>query len=159
MEFLESLGFRGAVVGVAGGALSSVDPGRGLPMIDLIAIDGTVGGTDPFEGSGQLQLSNNSDNWVSRLVNLDGLTSAILSFQWRATGFGGGDVAYVKIYDGNWFTLLAVVDGDDDNNWHLATFDLSGYNFNSNFLIQFEAGMNQDNDDFFIDDVKITGTQ
>jgi len=50
-----------------------------------------------------------------------------------------------------------VDNGQDDNTYHYADIDLSGYGMVSNFQVSFEAHMSETNDYFYIDDIEIVG--
>jgi len=95
---------------------------------------------------------------ASRTVNMSGVTGASLSFQWRADSFEGGESAVVSINDGSgWTSVLTVNNGQDDNNNHTQTVDLSGYSMSSTFQIRFKINGSSDRDYFYIDNIEITG--
>ena len=87
-----------------------------------------------------------------------GVTGAHLTFQWKANSFEIGETATIEVNDGTWHTVQTVIDGQDDNAYHSANIDLSGYNMVSNFQIRVAAHMSATNDYFYIDNLIITGT-
>jgi len=125
------------------------------------AFSGTVdvigGTTGPHTGSYHLRLRS-SDGIATRAVNMAGVTAAHLKFWWKAYSFEAGETAVVEVYDGAWHTVLTVVDGNDDNTYHSANVNLSGYNMVSNFQVRAASHMGGPGDYFYIDDVNITGT-
>jgi endoglucanase len=89
-----------------------------------------------YQGDFRLRLSESAS--ARRTVDLSSVDAAMLSFYWRANGLGGaGDAATVEIYDGQWRQVLLVQDGEDDNIWHFARIDLSGYDMASDFQVRF----------------------
>ena len=91
----------------------------------------------------------------ARVVDLSGQSGLTLSYWWKANSLDGGEWATVEIYDGTgWYTLQTITDGDDDNVYHYAEFDLSGYDMVSDFeiLITNNGG---NRDWFYFDDFTI----
>ncbi len=108
-------------------------------------------------GARQLVVRGDSNGSVKRAVNMTGVTNARLKFSWKAKTFEDGDVGYVKVYDGSWHTVLTVNNDMDDNTFHSANINLSGYNMDSNFNIRIHINANGKKDFFYVDDIEITG--
>jgi hypothetical protein len=93
---------------------------------------------------------------ASRAINMTGATDARLNFNWKANSFEAGETAVVEIYDGtNWINVMTISDGQDDNAYHAASFDLAGYNLGSSFQVRFRSLMSATDDFFYVDDLRI----
>ncbi|RME79506.1 MAG: hypothetical protein D6784_00615, partial [Chloroflexi bacterium] len=114
-----------------------------------------MGTRSPHSAPRMLRLRNTAQ--AARTVNLTGVTGAQLTFWWKARAFESGDKAVVQINDGSSHTIFTINNGDDDDNWHKATIDLSSYNMTSNFEIRFKMQGNSDKDYLYLDDIEITG--
>ncbi len=108
----------------------------------------------PYGGSYHLKLAG-SDGAATRTVNLAGKSEAELTFWWKASSFETGESATVEIYDGSWHTVLTIDDTDDDNTYHEAVIDLSGYNLIEDFQIRISSDMGDADDLLYIDDLTI----
>ncbi len=65
------------------------------------------------------------------------------------------DYATIEVYDGTgWYTLLTIQDGDDDDVYHYAEFDLSGYEMNADFEIRISS-FGGSRDWLYLDDLTI----
>jgi hypothetical protein len=114
----------------------------------------TSSGT-PANGSYHLQLTGNTGS-ATRAVDLSGVTAARLVFDWKASSFESSESAVVEIYDGtNWIAVLTVSDGQDDDNYHHADIDLSGYTLGSGFQVRIRSQMSAADDLFYVDDLMI----
>ena len=122
-------------------------------------LDGNSSITDagfPHQGSQHLRLRS-SDGIATRMVNMTGVVAVHdLSFWWKADSFEAGEYASMEVYDGSWHTVLTVVDGEDDNAYHLADVNLAGYNMVGQ--VRAASHMGVSGDYFYIDDILITGT-
>jgi len=115
-----------------------------------------VGTGSPNHGSNHLQLTGNN-GVASRAVNMAGVTSAHLIFDWKANLFEAGETAVVEIYNGTtWITVQTIGDGQDDNVYHHSDIDLSSYTLTSSFQVRFRSLMSDANDFFFVDDLWIS---
>ena len=120
---------------------------------------GTVAFTNsgtPKSGTYHMQLSGNNAT-ATRAVNLSGLTSAHLVFDWKANSFEASETGKVEIYNGtSWITVKTVVNGNDDNVYHHEDIDLSSYSLTSSFQVRFSLLSADTNDYFYIDNLFIT---
>ena len=118
----------------------------------------TISNGNAHSGTYALRLRSNT-GLATRTVNMAGVVSIHnLSLWWKAYHFETGEYATVDVFDGSWHTVLTVSDGQDDNIYHLADVNLSGYNMVSNFQIRAASHMGGDGDFFYIDDILIAGT-
>ncbi|MEI6176099.1 MAG: Ig-like domain-containing protein [Verrucomicrobiota bacterium] len=84
----------------------------------------------------------------------------VLTFNWKANSFDSStETAKVEVYDGKWYTVLLVVDGQDTNAYQAATIDLSGYNMVSNFQIRASIQGSAIDDYFYLDNIQINSSQ
>ena len=110
----------------------------------------------PQSGVYHLQLASN-DGMASRAVSLAGVTSATLAFDWKANSFESGETAVVEIYNGtSWINVMTISDGQDDNVYHHASIDLSGYALTSGFQVRFRSLMSAADDYLYIDNLVIS---
>ena len=105
--------------------------------------------------SGAYHMRMTKTGVASRTADLTGQSNLTLSFWWKADSIEAGDYGTIEIYDGTgWRTLLTIQDGDDDNVYHYAEFDLSGYEMNADFEIRISSFGNA-NDWLYLDDLTI----
>ena len=116
-----------------------------------------IAGTVPAHtGSHHLRLRS-YNGVATRTVNMTGVVALHqLSFWWKAFDFETGETAVVEVYDGSWHTVLTVIDGEDDDIYHVADVDLAGYNMVSQ--VRAESHMGGTGGYFYIDDINIVGT-
>jgi hypothetical protein len=130
-----------------GGAWTFTPSGSGTATV--------INSDSPNAGTYHLQLTGNGAV-ASRAVNLSGLASARLVFDWKANSFESGETATVDIYDGtSWITVLTITDTQDDNIYHHADISLAGYTLGSSFQVRVRSLMGDSTDLFYIDDLKI----
>ncbi|PIE31783.1 hypothetical protein CSA56_17310, partial [candidate division KSB3 bacterium] len=67
-----------------------------------------------------------------------------------------GETASIQVNDGGWRPLATFNNGDDDNRWHIVTYDLNAVN---GVQVGFEINGNEANDRFFINYVQIHGDE
>ena len=92
---------------------------------------------------------------ASRVVDLSGESGLMLSYWWKADSIEAGEYATIEINDGTgWYTLQTINDSDDDNLYHYAEFDLSGYDMTTDFEIRITTNAGS-RDWFYFDDFKI----
>ncbi|HET6427249.1 MAG TPA: hypothetical protein VFJ30_03595, partial [Phycisphaerae bacterium] len=66
-----------------------------------------------------------------------------------------GEYALIEVNDGTgWTTLRTIQDGDDDNVYHYASYDLSGFDMVSDFEVRISLSAGS-RDWVFIDDILI----
>jgi hypothetical protein len=95
------------------------------------------------------------DGVASRTVDLSGQTDLTLSFWWKADSLESGEYATIEVYDGTgWHTLQTIADGDDDNVYHYAEYDLSGYQMVADFEVRISLSAGA-RDWVYIDDLLI----
>ena len=115
-----------------------------------------VSTSTPKTGTYHLQLTGNN-GVASRAVSLSGVTSATLSFDWKANSFEAGETAVVEIYNGtSWVNVMTISDGQDDNAYHHADINLSSYTLTSGFQVRFRSLMSATDDFFYIDNLLIS---
>jgi hypothetical protein len=109
----------------------------------------------PATGTYHLRLTSNN-GVASRAVNLSGVSTARLVFDWKATSFEASETAVVEIYNGtSWITVQTIIDGQDDNVYHHSDIDLSGYTLGSSFQVRIRSLMSATDDTLYIDNLKI----
>jgi len=114
----------------------------------------------PHGGNGHARLRSSS-GYMTRVVDLAGVTQARLEYWGKAYSFEKSDQLHVLVSpDGSNWTLVQVFDQyDDDNQYHQHSIDLSGFAMTSTFHIAFDAQMNGTGDRFWVDDVEIIGVR
>ncbi|MEP0173982.1 MAG: hypothetical protein ABJH28_01320 [Paraglaciecola sp.] len=96
------------------------------------------------------------DSQAIRTLDLNGASSATLSFYWMSNIQEGFGFNRVEIYDGSWHTIWKTTKQQMGNEFELAEVDLSNYSLNSEFKIKFTSRMTDSNTSYFkIDGVKI----
>jgi hypothetical protein len=116
---------------------------------------------NPHTGSGHVRLRRNN-GYMERQVNLAGATSVQLTFWAKVNSFESNDNAVVKVSpDGvHWTTLMPFTPAQSDNTYHEYSFDLpSSFDGATDLFIRFDANMSGSNDQFYVDDVEISGVQ
>jgi len=122
--------------------------------------DATIKRTgSPYEGSYHL-IMRDDNSYVKRAADLSGRSGLHLQFQAKVDRFELGDEMYCKVSPDstNWTTVKTWTDTDDDDTYHLSDIDLSTYTMSSEFWIAFESGMDNNNDYFYVDDLRIVDT-
>jgi len=110
----------------------------------------------PHTGSYHLNLTN-SFGIAKRAVNLSDTSIAFLQVWAKVNSLEGGDIATCQISSDNvsWHTVYTWDEDDSDNTYHYYSIDLSSYDLTSCFWISFNAGMNGDDDYFYVDDIVV----
>ena len=111
----------------------------------------------PHGPTHHLEMLKKSEGTLS--VNMSGVTGAQLDFYWKAKSFdNSSETAEVSVYDGTgWYVVKTINNGEDDNAYHAASIDLSGYSMIEGFQVQFKINGSGTADYFYIDDIEITG--
>jgi hypothetical protein len=119
----------------------------------------TTSGT-PYGGSYHLLLQN-STGYTARAVDLSAQSLAHLQFWAKVYAFEGGDYAYCLVSSDNvtWNTVYTFDNQSPDNTYLYYDIDISAYDLTSQFWIAFQAGMNQADDYFYVDDISINAVR
>jgi 3-phytase len=115
----------------------------------------------PHGGTSHVRLRR-STGYLQRSVNLSGATSVILTFCAKVRSFEGSDRARVRVSpDGATFTTLMEFTSAHSNNSYRCynNLSLAGFPMTSNFRIAFDADMSSDGDEWFLDDIQVTGVR
>ncbi len=100
------------------------------------------------------------DGTAERGANLSNLSSATLSFFWKATALSNDDAFYVQISANNgstWATVHTVILGNSGTEYAQFTFPLTSTYLTSGFKIKFYGiKKNETSDYFYVDDITIT---
>jgi hypothetical protein len=154
--FIDDVSYSGYVYATDGFETGNGSGGTGWGGAWTLSGSATVTTTGtPNAGAYHLQLTGNGA-FATRAVNLSGVTSARLIFDWKASSFESGETGAVDIYDGtNWITVLTITDTQDDNIYHHADINLSGYSLGSSFQVRVRSLMSAADDVLYIEDLKI----
>ncbi|PYN90404.1 MAG: hypothetical protein DMD89_33675 [Candidatus Rokuibacteriota bacterium] len=114
----------------------------------------------PIEGKSHVRLRRNT-GYLQRTLNLSGAQNVRLTFWAKVRSFEGSDKALVKVSpDGVTFTTVKVFTSADSNNtYRYYDLDLAGFAMTANFSIAFDAEMSSTGDNWFIDNIQITGAR
>ncbi len=107
----------------------------------------------PIQGSYHAQLR--AVESIQRTVDLSGVSSATLTYSWKANSLEGSDIAYVEVFDGTWHTVQTIGADDDGGAAEIRTVDLSSYNKQADFRIRFRSNFSGNGDRFFVDEVRV----
>ncbi len=112
----------------------------------------------PHEGSYHLRMRR-GNSYVDRAADLSGLSGLHLQFWAKVRSFEGGDYVecLVSPDDSQWTTVKTWTSADSDNTYHFVDIDLSPYTMSSEFWIAFDSEMNNRNDYFYVDGLRIVG--
>ncbi len=115
---------------------------------------------NPHTGSGHVRLRR-STGYMERQVNLAGATSVQLTFWAKVNSFESNDRAVVQVSpDGvHWTPVVEFTPAQSDNTYHEYSFDLPSFNGATDLFIAFDANMSGSNDQFYVDDIEISGVQ
>ncbi len=121
-----------------------------------------------FNGSNVLTMSHmdatgSSDfGYIEKTLNLIGRSNVRLSYWWKLKGnfefntpSNVEEHALIQVWDGQWHTVAMHNSDQDDGTYHYQEIDLSPYNMTNNFKIRFSSKSNNNNDVFYLDDVKV----
>ncbi|MFN0130656.1 MAG: S8 family serine peptidase [Verrucomicrobiales bacterium] len=140
----ESNNFTGGTGSWAGGWTNSGD-------ISIRTQDG------PAEGSRHVRLRRGT-GYLRRSANVGGASDLCLSFKSKVSSFEGSDVADVLVSsDGTtWIPALHLTAADSDNQYHDYEIELVSGPL-GHIHIAFDAGMSAQDDNWYLDDIRITG--
>ncbi len=122
--------------------------------------DYSITGYDwPYQGSEHLRLENNG--YASRVADLSGSSNASLKFYAKLSALEYGDEVEVLVSTNgaDWDVLHTFENGDDDNQYHPYSFNISGYGSPSTFYVAFDSNMSTGYGDyydyFYVDNVEL----
>ncbi len=112
---------------------------------------------NPYEGNYHLRMRR-GDSYVDRAADLSGQSALRLQFWAEVRSFESSDYMECLVSsDGEtWTTVQTWTSADSDNTYHFYDIDLSPYTMSSEYWVAFQSGMNNRNDYFYVDDLKIT---
>ncbi len=118
-----------------------------------VVVDGV-----PHVGTYHLRMRK-GNSYVERPANLTGHSSLRLQFWAKADSMEGGDYVEALVSDdhSDWTSVKTWTSADSDNAYHFADIDLSPYTMSSEFWIAFDSGMNNIDDRFYVDDLRLVG--
>ncbi len=119
----------------------------------------TLTSSGPAEGAGHVRLRRDN-GLIQRVANVSGAASLQLSFRSKISSFEGSDRAEVRVStDGVQFTRVwEFTSIHSDNVYHYHPVDLSGLLPATQLYLTFDAGMDSQNDSWFLDDIRISGS-
>ena len=125
-----------------------------------------VASSNSYEGSYSIQIRDNSGvASAMTLSNIDvtPFSQVVVDFYFYVNSMENGEDFWVRFYDGSsWSTVATYVSGSNINNnsFYNATVTLTPaqYNFAVNSGFRFQCDASGNNDQIFIDQVTITGT-
>jgi len=127
----------------------------------VLGADTTVSSLEsPSSGSYHLRMLKAGS--AVRTVDLSARSGSrpVLTFNWKANSLdSSNETAKVEVYDGKWYTVLLVVNGQDTNVYQSASIDLSGYNMISNFQVRASIQGSATDDYFYLDNIQIKSSQ
>jgi len=116
----------------------------------------------PHSGSRHVRLRS-STGYLKRVVDIPpASTSVRLGFWAKVNSFEGSDRADVLVSaDGaNWTLLRSFTSAQSDNQYHYFEDEIPGSLITgAQIHIAFDAAMNASNDNLYLDDIRVTGTQ
>ena len=122
-------------------------------------------GSRSYEGSFSIRLRDNSSSSVMTLSDIDvtPFSQVVIDFYFYVFSMENGEDFWVQFYNGSsWTTVATYVSGSGINNntFYNATVTLtpSQYNFAVNSGFRFRNDASANNDQIYIDQVTITGT-
>jgi hypothetical protein len=114
----------------------------------------------PHSGSRHVRLRS-STGYLQRTINLPpGSTSVQLGFWAKVDSFESGDQAVVlaKSTGASFTTIASLNSAQSDNKYHYYELDLTSFLPATQIQIAFDAAMNANNDNWYLDDIRLTGT-
>ncbi|OUR93868.1 hypothetical protein A9Q87_03925 [Flavobacteriales bacterium 34_180_T64] len=122
-------------------------------------------GSRSFEGSYSIRLRDNTNSSVMTLSNIDvtPYSQVVVDFHFYVYSMENGEDFWLQFYDGSSYITAATWiagSGIDNNNFYNATVTLTPaqYNFAVNSGFRFRCDASGNNDQIYIDQVIITGT-
>jgi len=115
----------------------------------------------PHSGSRHVRLRRGT-GLLSRTVNIPaGSTTLKLGFWSKVLSFEGTEHANVRVSanGGSLTTVHTLTSAQSDNTYHYYEIDLTSYVAASQIQIIFDANMGDVNDNWYLDDIRLTGTQ
>ncbi|MBI2924815.1 MAG: SBBP repeat-containing protein [Verrucomicrobia bacterium] len=115
----------------------------------------------PHAGSRHVRLRKNTGS-LRRSASVAGAATVRLGFWAKVNSFEGNDKAYVRAKKStsvSYTTVFTFTPALSDNQYHYYEFDLTGFLPASQLDIEFDAEMNATNDNWYLDDIRLVGTQ
>ena len=111
-------------------------------------------------GTRHVRLRRNT-GYLRRTINTAGMLTAKLGFWARVESFETADKAYVRVKSsGSTFALLhTFTPAASDNIYHYYEFDVTAFLTGSPLQVEFDAEMNATNDNWYVDDIRLVGTE
>lgn len=112
----------------------------------------------PHGGTYHLRMKK-GDSYVERAADLSGQSGLRVQLWAKVDSLEGADYveALVSPDHTNWTVVKTWTSADSDDTYHFVDIDLSPYAMTSEFWIAFDSGMNNKNDRFYVDDLRIVG--
>ena len=112
----------------------------------------------PHGGSYHMEMTK-GNSYVKRAGDLSGQSGLRLQFQAKVSAFEAGDYMECLVSPDaiSWTAVKTWTSADSDDTYHFVDIDLSPYTMSSEFWIAFDSGMNNKNDYFYVDDLRIAG--
>jgi hypothetical protein len=97
--------------------------------------------------------------YAEKKLNLSGRSNMTLTYWWN---FGSNapessEYSDVRIWDGSWHNVKRYNMSHMYGTYHLEIIDLNAYNMINNFTIRFGSRSSEDDERFYVDDVKVAG--
>ena len=99
---------------------------------------------------------------ITRAVNLTGISAPRLRYWWKATSFEGNENAIVQVSrDGStWTTVATYTAAQATGVYQQANIDLSALApYSANYRVRFKAQMRGTDDQFYVDDLIVSGNR
>jgi len=135
---------------------NSFTGGKGFNSSWFTSGSASIDGDYPLEGGYCAKITQTGK--IEREVDLSGVVNPKLIFDSRSVYFESGDVAYIKIDDGNGEHTVATITPEHcDKVYHQHIIDLSSYDRSANFKIIFVGAMDETLDYWYLDRIRIAG--
>lgn len=112
-----------------------------------------LGTTNPYRGDASMEITR-----FGRAMghyNLLGMNRPTLTFFWRIENPADFERAFVKIYDGEWHTVLMIDSPSEAGEWQKEEIDLAGFNAPADFRVLFEGFSFGLDHTWFVDEIAI----
>jgi hypothetical protein len=115
---------------------------------------------EPYSPSHHARLWNSS-GVISRAVDLEGQIIVHWQFWAKAINLDPSDQVLFQVSsDGStWETVYTFSNGEDTGAWRYYELDISDYTLTDEFWIRYDGNQNRDDEEFWVDDIKIEATR